>query len=144
MNLLQQYVKIFLFYSSFNTSEPSLKATASNVEILEAMRNPYTGVGFLTTHQSFTNLTFVSADAVNWLIKHVEGISNIETAVRVSFQLIRQLKYFYLCFLLQRMNIMKVEGLIAHASGDFTKKFIYGFYLYCIVNEKGNVKFIQH
>lgn len=29
------------------------------------------------------------------------------------------------------------EKLICHASGDFSKPFILGFYLYCIVQDKG-------
>lgn len=57
------------------------------MEILEAMRNPYTGVGFLTTHQSFATLTFVSADAVTWLMEHIEGVNNVDLAVQVRFKI---------------------------------------------------------
>lgn len=42
------------------------------------MRHPTTGVGFLSHHSS--SMTFVSADAVQWLIKHVEAVSNQQTA----------------------------------------------------------------
>lgn len=62
-----------------------MKSSASHLEILEAMRHPYTGIGFLTIHQSFSNLTFVSADAVNWLIERMEGVTNVDTAVQVFF-----------------------------------------------------------
>lgn len=49
------------------------------------MKNPITGVGFLYSHQSLPTATFIAADAVNWLIAHMEGISNIEKAVQVFF-----------------------------------------------------------
>lgn len=35
------------------------------------------------------------------------------------------------------MKNLQKEQLICHASGDFSKKFIYGFYLYYIVPDKG-------
>lgn len=35
------------------------------------------------------------------------------------------------------------EGLICHASGDFTKPFVLGFYLYHIVQDKDSQKGIR-
>lgn len=60
-----------------------LKSTATLSEILEALRNTVTGVGFLTHHPSLPSYTFVSADAVIWLICHVEGVPNEEKAVDI-------------------------------------------------------------
>jgi len=45
------------------------------------MRNSNTGVGFLQHHTSA--MTFVSADAVQWLIKHVEGVVNQQSAEEI-------------------------------------------------------------
>ncbi|KAK7794438.1 hypothetical protein R5R35_003809 [Gryllus longicercus] len=95
-------------------SEISLKSTASHAEILEAMRHPEKGVGFLTQHPSLPSYTFVSADAVQWLIAHVEGVQNEERAVSI-------------------MERMLQEKVVCHASGDFAHPFIVGFYLYHVV-----------
>lgn len=71
-----------LFYSISNT-EIQLKSSSTHLEILEAMRNPITGVGFLTQHQSLPSHTFVSADAVTWLMNHLEDINDLEQAMQV-------------------------------------------------------------
>lgn len=42
-----------------------------------------TGVGFLTHHPSLPSYTFVSADAVQWLIYHVDGVLHEERAVNI-------------------------------------------------------------
>lgn len=107
----------FLFFSG--NSELLLKASSTHIEILEAMRNLNTGVGFLTQNQSLRNNTFISADAVAWLINHVENVSDTEQAMQILIGMNR-------------------EQLICHASGDFHRPFLYGFYLYYIVSlDKG-------
>lgn len=89
------------------------------------MRHPITGVGFLTTHPSLPSLTFVSADAIQWLINRLDGIDNNDQAINI-------------------MNAMLREHLICHASGDFTKSFVFGFYLYHIVaSDKDSVDYSQ-
>lgn len=60
-----------------------LKNTASNNEILEAMKHSQNGVGFLTQHPSLPSQTFVSADAVQWLNNHIEGGVTIENAINI-------------------------------------------------------------
>ncbi|PSN43947.1 DEP domain-containing protein 5 [Blattella germanica] len=60
-----------------------LKSTATLTEIRDAMRNNLTGVGFLTDHPSLPSFTFVSADAVQWIISHVDDITNEEQAVEL-------------------------------------------------------------
>lgn len=57
-----------------------MKNTASICEILEAFRHPVTGVGFTIQTVSLPSNTFVSIDAIQWLIYHVEGINDIEKA----------------------------------------------------------------
>jgi hypothetical protein len=47
------------------------------------MQNTVSGVGFLTHHPSLPSCTFVSADAVLWLIRHVEGVLHEEKAVDI-------------------------------------------------------------
>ena len=60
-----------------------IKSTAPNNEILEAMKHPQTGVGFLTQHPSLPSQTFVSADAVQWLNNHIEGGVTVEGAINI-------------------------------------------------------------
>lgn len=96
-----------------------MKETSTFSEILEAMRHPISGVGFLTTHPSLPSFTFVAADAVHWLMNHLEGVTSIDKAVLI-------------------MNNTLRERLICHASGDFQKTFVFGFYLYHMVQfDKG-------
>ncbi|OAD60256.1 DEP domain-containing protein 5 [Eufriesea mexicana] len=104
---------------STNMELTKLKNTASNNEILEALKHPQNGVGFLTQHPSLPSQTFVSADAVQWLNNHIEGGVTVESATNI-------------------MNGMIQDKLICHASGDFSKPFILGFYLYHIVQDKEN------
>ncbi|KAK1120943.1 hypothetical protein K0M31_010727 [Melipona bicolor] len=104
---------------STNMELMKLKNTASNNEILETIKHPQNGVGFLTQHPSLPSQTFVSADAVQWLNNHIEGGVTVENAINI-------------------MNGMIQDKLICHASGDFSKPFILGFYLYHIVQDKEN------
>ncbi|XP_043673343.1 GATOR complex protein Iml1 isoform X8 [Vespula pensylvanica] len=106
---------------SANMELTKLKSNATNAEILEAMKHPQTGVGFLTQHPSLPSQTFVSADAVQWLSNNTEGGVTVESAINTIKGMIQ-------------------ETLICHASGDFSKPFILGFYLYHIVQDKENQK----
>ncbi|XP_076241100.1 GATOR complex protein Iml1 isoform X2 [Calliopsis andreniformis] len=107
---------------SANMELTKIKSTATYNEILEAMKHPQHGVvGSLTQHPSLPNQTFVSADAVQWLNNHIEGGITVEGAINI-------------------MNGMIQEKLICHASGDFSKPFILGFYLYHVVQDKENQK----
>lgn len=66
-------------------TEPLLRTSATTAEILEAMKHPITGIGFLTMQQNLPSQTFVSADAVTWLINHMEGVIAIERGIQVRF-----------------------------------------------------------
>lgn len=71
-----------------------LKNTASNNEILEAMKHPQNGVGFLTQHPSLPSQTFVSADAVQWLNNHIEGGVTVESAINIMNVIIIMLSVY--------------------------------------------------
>lgn len=127
------------FYSS-NAEVSKIKSNASMTEILEAMKLPQSGIGFLTQHPSLPSLTFVSAEAVQWLNNHVESGVTVEKATLImqvvfsdgiSTATITYDAYF---------QGMIREKLVCHASGDFNKPFILGFYLYHIVQEKDVTK----
>ncbi|XP_074113589.1 GATOR complex protein Iml1 isoform X6 [Cotesia typhae] len=104
-----------------NPEMTNLKSNASNSEILEALKNPQNGISFLTPHPSLPSQTFVSADAVQWLNNHIDGGVNIQQAIKI-------------------MESMITDRLICHASGDFSKPFVLGFYLYHIVQDKDTHK----
>lgn len=44
------------------------------------MKNPVTGVGFMVQTVSLPSNTFISIDAVQWLLDHVEGITDVNKA----------------------------------------------------------------
>ncbi|XP_026277578.1 GATOR complex protein Iml1 isoform X3 [Frankliniella occidentalis] len=102
-------------------AQPELRLgrNASTSDIVDAMRQPMTGVGFLAHHTS--SLTFASADAVQWLIKHVEDVTCQQSAEKI-------------------LEKMLSEKLICHASGDHTQPLKIGFYLYHIVSDHDHQK----
>jgi len=73
---------IILVYSA-SQELTKIKNNATNLEILEAMKQPQTGVGFLTQHPSLPSQTFVSADAIQWLNNHIEGGIEIEQGINI-------------------------------------------------------------
>ncbi|XP_023323795.1 GATOR complex protein DEPDC5 [Eurytemora carolleeae] len=88
-----------------------LRSSCTNEEIVEAMRSVPTGLTILPKQEALPNHTFVSADAVVWLIEHVEGIDEESSAVQLMSSLLK-------------------DGYICHASGHPSHPFIHGFYLY--------------
>ncbi|EEB16663.1 DEP domain-containing protein, putative [Pediculus humanus corporis] len=97
---------------SQGNSEPTkLKNTSSLAEILEAMTHGTSNHPFFVQHPSLPSMTFTSADAVQWLIQHVEGVENGDDAIAIMEKMLKEKK-------------------ICHASGDFSLPFIVGYYLY--------------
>lgn len=90
--------------------EIKLKPNATLVEIFEAMKDPVTGVGFIGPTQSLPSCTFVSWDALNWLKSRLDSS----------------------CKPLEILENMRKERMICHASGNWDKPVIPGFYLYYI------------
>lgn len=82
---------------------------------------PFPGHSFFVQHSSLPSMTFTSADAVQWLIQHVEGINDGDDAAAV-------------------MKKMLSEKKICHASGDFSLPFIIGFYLYHVCVHESDSK----
>uniref|UniRef100_A0A9J7WVI1 DEP domain containing 5, GATOR1 subcomplex subunit n=1 Tax=Cyprinus carpio carpio TaxID=630221 RepID=A0A9J7WVI1_CYPCA len=98
----------------------SLSSSSTLMEILEAIKHPITGVQLLPDQRGLPPNCFVSAEVVHWLVSTVENVATQGIAVEI-------------------MQKMLDEGLITHASGDAMRTFVYGFYLYRIV-DKNNEK----
>ncbi|XP_075160059.1 GATOR complex protein Iml1 isoform X3 [Haematobia irritans] len=99
--------------------EVKLRPNATLNEIFDAMKNPIYGVAFLSQTQSLPSYTFVSFDALVWLK------TNLENNARNPLEILEQ---------------MRKEKMICHASGDFNKPIIPGFYLYYIAQQDKNSK----
>ncbi|XP_054870247.1 GATOR complex protein DEPDC5 isoform X9 [Amphiprion ocellaris] len=95
----------------------SLSSSSTLLEILEAIKHPTTGVQLLPEQKGLPLNCFISAEVVHWLVNNVEGVATQGMAVDI-------------------MQKMLDEGVVAHASGDAMRTFVYGFYFYRIVGEK--------
>ncbi|KAL4714117.1 hypothetical protein ACJJTC_008471 [Scirpophaga incertulas] len=96
--------------------EPKLKMNTSLLDIIERMRHPSVGVGFLQQTVSLPSHTFVSIYAIHWLQANMEGVS-YEKATSIMEKLLQ-------------------EKMICHASGDTTKRYVVGYYMYHILPQK--------
>lgn len=76
---------MYLCLFDFSNSPPItlLKPNATSFEIIEAMKNPASGLNFINLQQNLPNLTFVTGDAVSWLLTHMEGLPTAEKGVQV-------------------------------------------------------------
>ncbi|XP_074029674.1 GATOR complex protein Iml1 isoform X2 [Leptinotarsa decemlineata] len=92
-----------------------IKSNVTSLELIDAMKHPTNGLLFINLQPNLPNTTFVTADAVNWLMTHVEGVTTLEKGI-------------------QKMQTLYKEQLIRHASGDPKKQFVYGFHLFYIVS----------
>ncbi|XP_036220149.1 GATOR complex protein Iml1 isoform X2 [Bactrocera oleae] len=99
-------------------SEVKLRSNSDLNEILEAMKHPITGVAFFTQTSSLPCYTFVSHEALLWLKTRLDNNKNP----------------------LDILEAMRKEKMICHASGDWDKQIIPGFYLYFIVQQEKTVK----
>ncbi|XP_028828527.1 GATOR complex protein DEPDC5 isoform X2 [Denticeps clupeoides] len=94
-----------------------LSSSSTLFEILEAIKHPTTGVQLLPEQKGLPPNCFISAEVVHWLVSTVEGVDTQGMAVDI-------------------MQKMLDEGLVAHASGEAMRTFVYGFYFYRTVGEK--------
>lgn len=62
-----------------------LKPNTSGIELVEAMKHPTNGLSFINSQPNLPNFTFVTADVVNWLMTHMEGVTSVEKGVQVYF-----------------------------------------------------------
>ncbi|CAH1990123.1 unnamed protein product [Acanthoscelides obtectus] len=88
-----------------------LKQNATSAEIVEAMKHPTAGLSFINLQPNLPNLTFVTGEAVNWLMTHMEDVTTVEQGVHI-------------------MQTLHKEQMICHCSGDVTRPFLYGFYVF--------------
>ncbi|KAL0965572.1 hypothetical protein UPYG_G00283080 [Umbra pygmaea] len=95
----------------------SLSSSSTLMEILEAIKHPTMGVQLLPEQKGLPPNCFISAEIVHWLVNNVEGVATQGMAVDI-------------------MQKMLDDGLVAHASGEAMRTFVYGFYFYRIVVER--------
>ncbi|XP_054736212.1 GATOR complex protein Iml1 isoform X3 [Anastrepha obliqua] len=99
-------------------TEIKLRPNSNLTEILEAMKHPLTGVGFFTLTPSLPSNTFVSYEALLWLKSRLDNSRHP----------------------LDILETMRKEKMICHASGDWDKQVIPGFYLYFIAQQDKSAK----
>ncbi|VDP60101.1 unnamed protein product, partial [Schistosoma curassoni] len=102
--------------SIFNSSLFNSNTNITYYLIALMMVDNDNGLPFIsaTTTDAFPNYTFISIDAVNWIIKWFPDITTIEQAI------------FYLQQMLE-------AGWICHTSGNSKHVFIYGTYFYTLL-----------
>lgn len=99
------------------TGALSLSSSPTSLDILDAIKHPVSGVQLLPEQKGLPGNCFISAEVVHWLVNNVEGVATQGMAVDIMQKLLE-------------------EGLVAHASGDAVRTFVYGFYFYRIVGDK--------
>lgn len=109
-------LKFSKIFRTISTPALTLKVTSTLQEIVLAMCQPQTGVGFILPNPSLPKNTFVSADAVHWLIANVEGVTTIIDGIAI-------------------LRNMVQEKMICHASGDFNKDVVFGFNLFYVIKQ---------
>ncbi|XP_050536568.1 GATOR complex protein Iml1 isoform X2 [Daktulosphaira vitifoliae] len=100
------------FINSYNSGLLISKESISNTELIEWMQ---VGIGLFVNKQTagLPRHTFISYDAVTWLMSNVSNFVNRQEAV-------------------DRFQEILNEQLICHASGNYEHPFIDGFYMYYI------------
>ena len=97
-----------------------LRGSCSLQDIKDAMLAPGTGLTFISKTSPLPATTFVAAEAILWLMEHVESVTGERRAITI-------------------MEDMLARNMIKHASGDPRAKFLYGFHLYYVSTEQGQV-----
>ena len=87
-------------------------------DIRDAMLAAGTGLTFISKTPPLPATTFVAAEAILWLMEHVESVAGERRAITI-------------------MEDMLARNMIRHASGDPRAKFLYGFHMYYICTEQG-------
>ncbi|GFR17135.1 GATOR complex protein DEPDC5 [Trichonephila clavata] len=99
-------------FDDFPTEIKKLSENASEMEIIQAMKNSQDGLNFVSK-VGWSNYTFISSEAVAWLMLHVESVLVEQQAIKILQTFIE-------------------KDLICHVSRAKSHPFIYGFYLYYI------------
>ena len=95
----------------------TITASTPSVKIAEIMVDTQFGLPLLSKQPGLPHNCFISEEAVNWCIQEVDGVKNLTSAIALMQRLID-------------------DQVIVHASGNPKHKFIYGFYLYCVIPNK--------
>lgn len=98
-----------------------LGANCPLTEIIEAMKQPQDGMSFIVKTPGLPQFSFVSAEAVSWLMDRMEGVFEESAAISL-------------------LEMMLEGNLICHASGVSGQNFVYGYYLYYIVPSEKELK----
>lgn len=73
---------VFNFTSPINLiNSELLKEDISNVELVEHLCNTQVGVGFVNRHMGLPQNTFVSNDAITWLMNNLKTLNSRDEAV---------------------------------------------------------------
>ncbi|XP_062606005.1 GATOR1 complex protein DEPDC5-like isoform X1 [Saccostrea cucullata] len=99
---------------TLSTSMPSSK-------LIEAMRDPQTGLPMIPKQTGLPESCFISEEAVDWCIQNIQEVKDISSGITL-------------------MQRLQDEHFICHATGNPYHKFIHGFYLYNIVSPKDKPK----
>lgn len=78
--------KLYFFISkplSFINTELLIRENLSNAELVEHMINSQLGVGFVNRHMGLPQNSFISDDAVTWLLNSVTTLNNRNEAVEI-------------------------------------------------------------
>ncbi|XP_066303261.1 GATOR1 complex protein DEPDC5-like isoform X6 [Branchiostoma lanceolatum] len=97
--------------------EGKLTLTSPPEVIIKAMKDSTTGVGFLPDQRDLPANSFISAEAVAWVLEAVDGVVSHLQAVELLQKLVE-------------------DHYIVHASLNPGHPFCNGFFLYCILSEE--------
>ncbi|XP_052074227.1 GATOR complex protein Iml1-like isoform X2 [Mytilus californianus] len=95
----------------------TITASTPSTKIAEIMVDNQFGLPLLSKQPGLPHNCFIAEEAVNWCVQEVDGIKTITAAILLMQRLID-------------------DQVIVHASGNPKHKFIYGFYLYCVIPNK--------
>ncbi|CAC5397004.1 DEPDC5 [Mytilus coruscus] len=95
----------------------TITASTQSTNIAEIMIDNQFGLPLLSKQPGLPHNCFIAEEAVNWCVQEVDGIKTITAAILLMQRLID-------------------DQVIVHASGNPKHKFIYGFYLYCVIPNK--------
>lgn len=100
LNNILMYVceNLIYVYSRPITLSPEFlsKENLSNADLVEHMCNTQVGAGFVNRHMGLPQNTFVSNDAVTWLINNTEMFNTREEAVK-RLQVLFKLTILSIC-----------------------------------------------
>nr|XP_011413842.2 GATOR complex protein DEPDC5 isoform X3 [Crassostrea gigas] len=98
-----------------------LSVTMASSKLIEAMKDPQTGLSMLPRQTGLPESCFIAEEAVDWCIQNIQEVKDVTSGIGL-------------------MQRLQDEHYICHSSGNPQHKFIHGFYLYNIVSPKDKPK----